>query len=62
MRVVLDTNIFVSGIHWTGSSEKILGAWMEGKFELVSSLPIIGEIVRVLANFKVPLDAEDILW
>ena len=62
MRIVLDTNIFVSGIHWTGSSEKILRIWMEGKFELVSSLPIIEEIVRVLANFKVPLDAEDILW
>ena len=62
MRVVFDTNVFVSGIHWTGSSEKILRIWMEGKFELVSSLPIIQEIVRVLANFKVPLDAEDILW
>jgi len=62
MRIVLDTNIFVSGIHWAGSSEKILQIWMEGKFELVSSLPIIEEIVRVLANFKVPLDAEDILW
>lgn len=62
MRVVLDTNVFVSGIHWAGSSEKILRAWMEGKFELVSSLPIIEEIVRVLANFKLPLDADDISW
>ncbi len=31
MKVVLDTNIFVSGIHWSGSSEKILRAWMEAK-------------------------------
>ncbi len=62
MRVVLDTNVFVSGIHWAGSSEKILRAWMEGKFELVSSLPIIEEIVRILANFKLPLDADDISW
>ncbi len=62
MRVVLDTNIFVSGIHWTGSSEKILRAGVEGKFELVSSLPIIEEIVRVLMSFKMPLDADDISW
>lgn len=62
MRVVLDTNIFISGIHWTGSSEKILRAWVEGKFELVSSLPIIEEIARVLMNFKIPLDADDISW
>lgn len=60
MRVVLDTNIFVSGIHWTGSSERILRAWMDGKYELISSLPIIEEILRVLMNFKIHLDAEDI--
>lgn len=62
MKVVLDTNVFISGIHWTGSSEKILRAWMEDKFESVSSLPIIEEIVRVLMNFKIPLDADDISW
>ncbi len=62
MRVVLDTNVFVLGIHWAGSSEKILRAWIEGKFELVSSLPIIEEIVRILANFKFPLDADNISW
>jgi len=35
---------------------------MEGKFDLVSSLPIINEIVRVLMVFKVPLEPEDISW
>ena len=35
---------------------------MEGKFVLVSSLPIIDEIVRVLMAFKVPLEPEDISW
>ena len=62
MRVVLDTNIFISGIHWTGSSEKVLQAWMNEKFELVSSLPIIDELVRILMSFKVPLEPEDISW
>ncbi len=62
MKVVLDTNIFVSGIHWSGSSEKILRAWMEGKFELVSSLPIIKEVMRVLMSFKITLEADDLSW
>lgn len=59
---VLDTNIFVSGIHWNGASEKVLRAWLEGKFRHVSSVPIIDEIVRVLMTFKVPLEPEDISW
>ncbi len=44
---VLDTNIFVSGIHWTGASDKVLRAWMENKFKHVSSVPIIDEVVKV---------------
>lgn len=62
MKVVLDTNIFVSGIHWNGSSEKILRAWMNKNFDLVSSLPIIEELVRILMSFKVSLDPDDISW
>ena len=62
MRIVLDTNVFVSGIHWTGSSEKVLRAWMNNDFELVSSLPILEELVRILMSFKVPLNPEDISW
>lgn len=62
MRVVLDTNVFVSGIHWTGASEKVLRAWINKDFELVSSLPIIEELVRILLNFKVPLELDDISW
>lgn len=62
VRVVVDTNVFVSGIHWTGASEKVLRGWMLGEFTLVTSLPIIEEIIRVLMAFKVPLEPEDISW
>ncbi len=62
MRVVLDTNVFVSGIHWTGASEKVLRVWMNKDLELVSSLPIIEELVRTLMSFKVPLEPEEISW
>lgn len=55
MRVVLDTNIFVSGIHWSGDSEKILRAWLLNKFWLVSSTEIIDEFV----NTMVSLDIEE---
>lgn len=62
MKAVLDTNVFISGIHWTGPSEKVLQKWMDNKFELVSSLPIIEELVKVLINFKVPMEPDAISW
>jgi len=62
MRVVLDTNVLVSGIHWSGDSEKILRDWFLGKFKLISSLQIIEEYVKTLASFKVPMDFKYISW
>ena len=62
MRAVLDTNVFISGIHWPGYSEKVLRHWFLGSFELVSSMPIIDEIIDTLTSFEVPMSAEDILW
>ena len=41
MKVVLDTNIFISGIFWKGSSNRIITNWKEGKFTLVTSLEAI---------------------
>ena len=35
MKVVLDTNVLVSGILFTGPPHQILLAWSEGRFELV---------------------------
>ena len=63
MKVVLDTNIFISGIHWPGPSGKVLISWFDDLFELVSSEEIVEEITRVLMNFKVPLSTTTInLW
>lgn len=62
IRVVVDTNVFISGIHWTGASEKVLRSWMLGECKLISSVPLIDEMVRVLQAFKVPLDPESISW
>lgn len=62
MKIVLDTNLFVSGIHWAGNPEKILISWSKGDFELVSSLPIVDELTSTLMNFKKPMTLDDIFW
>lgn len=48
MRVVLDTNVFVSGIFWKGAPRKILELWEEHRFKLVISQKIFEEYSRVL--------------
>ena len=55
MRVVLDTNIFISGIFWRGSSNNVIINWKEGKFTLITSLEAVSEIIKVLKDFKIKL-------
>ena len=55
MKVVLDTNIFISGIFWRGSSNKVILSWRAGKFTLVTSLEAVSEIIKVLKDFKIQL-------
>ncbi len=47
MRVVLDTNVFVSGIFFIGPPHQILEAWRDGKVQLLVSPPILEEYHRV---------------
>ncbi len=47
MRIVLDTNVFVSGIFFTGPPHHILRAWRDGKVHLVISPEILEEYSRV---------------
>lgn len=58
MKVVLDTNVFISGIFWVGESNKVIMDWKEGKFTLVTSLQTISEIVKVLSDFKIKMPEE----
>jgi len=51
LRVVLDTNVFVSSLLSTqGLPAQVLNAWREGRYMLVISPPIIAEIVDVLES------------
>ena len=47
MRLILDTNVFVSGIFFSGPPYEILDAWRRGKLTLVVSPDILSEYDRV---------------
>lgn len=47
MRVVVDTNVFVSGVFFGGTPGRVLAAWRDGTIEVVVSREIIEEYVRV---------------
>jgi putative PIN family toxin of toxin-antitoxin system len=47
MRVVLDTNVFVSGVFFSGPPYQILKAWQQQRLDIVVSAPILEEYRRV---------------
>lgn len=47
IKLVLDTNVFMSGIFWAGHPARILDAWSDGKIKLIVSPDILNEYVRV---------------
>jgi putative PIN family toxin of toxin-antitoxin system len=53
VKIVLDTNVFVSGVFFGGPPRKILEAWRDGKVQLLFSLEILKEYQRVLRDLAV---------
>lgn len=47
MKAIVDTNVFLSGIFWSGPPAKILEAWSEKKIEFILSTDILEEYIRV---------------
>ena len=47
MKIVLDTNVFISGIFFTGPPYQILRAWQKQDLQIVISLEILDEYDRV---------------
>jgi len=47
LKVVMDTNVFVSGVFFSGPPYQILNAWQSGEFELAVSKEIWDEYRRV---------------
>lgn len=60
MKVVIDTNVFVSGIFWAGPPHEILRAWRSGILELVLSSDILEEYKRVAAELSVKYPPVDL--
>lgn len=64
MKVILDTNMLVSGVFFSGTPYKILKAWRNGKIQIVLSPEILDEYRRVgeiLAEDHPNIDLKPIL-
>lgn len=56
MRIVLDTNVFISSVFFGGQPGKILTAWRDGKIILVLSTEILEEVSgREIVFTRAPL-------
>ena len=49
MKIVLDTNVLISGILFSGPPARILRGWRKDQFQLVLSEEILDEYLRVAA-------------
>jgi uncharacterized protein len=47
MRLVLDTNVFISGVFFAGPPYDILNAWSAGQIDIVVSTEILDEYRRI---------------
>ena len=56
MRIVVDTNVFVSGIFFTGPPHAILKAWSDRRLTIVYSPEILEEYCRILDELEKEFD------
>ena len=50
LRVIADTNVYVSALHVGGVADEVLAGARAGQFQLFISLPILQELERVLVG------------
>lgn len=60
MRIIVDTNVVVSGIFFKGPPSEILKLWQEGKVTLVVSTEIFQEYTRVCEELSGRLESDDL--
>jgi len=56
MKIVLDTNVLISGIFWKGAPSKILELWTKDKIQIVVNKKILDEYFRIL---QIPIITPD---
>ena len=56
MKIILDTNVFISGIFFSGPPSQILKEWQNKRFQIVLSESILSEYKRVAdeLSYKYP--------
>jgi putative PIN family toxin of toxin-antitoxin system len=59
-KVVIDTNVFVSGIFFSGPPYRILNAWQDGRIKIAVTEEIIEEYRRVIETLSVKFEHRDI--
>jgi putative PIN family toxin of toxin-antitoxin system len=52
MRLVLDTNVVVSGLLWEGKPARLLDAAQTGEVEIFTSRALLAELTRILRRAK----------
>jgi len=60
MKLVLDTNIFISAFYWGGNSQKIINRIITGLDELFVSEKILEEISEVMVRPKFKTEQDTI--
>jgi putative PIN family toxin of toxin-antitoxin system len=60
MRVILDTNVFISGIFFSGPPSQILKAWANQSFQIVLSQQILDEYQRVAEDLSSKFQTIDV--
>jgi putative PIN family toxin of toxin-antitoxin system len=60
VRVVLDTNVLVSALFFTGTASKLVPLWQQGAITVLLSRSILEEYLRVLSYPKFQLSEADI--
>lgn len=53
-RVVIDTNVFISGLNWAGKPKLILDHWLKNKFDLLMSPYLALEIISTYQRLAQP--------
>jgi len=61
MNIILDTNVFISGIFFSGPPSQILKAWGNQSFQIVLSQQILDEYQRIAENLSSKFPSIDIL-
>jgi putative PIN family toxin of toxin-antitoxin system len=60
VRVILDTNVFISGIFFGGPPSRILEGWRDGRVKLVLSPEILDEYQRVAGELHAQFPTIDL--